>query len=147
MALQVLRVKVGLVTVGAREFAVRVLGRNGGAFRGAIDAVGDGSRATRDARQDTTTTLRAHDLRAWRFLGSVRGSIRAIHVRAHAPGLAIRIAKGTGRKAVEIATVARGRRSDGLRVALRGRRGRQHARRRGVRLGGVRLRMVRVRQI
>lgn len=146
MALQVLRVEVGLVAVRAGEFAIGILGGNGGALRSAIDTVGNRSRAARNARQDATTALRAHDLRAWRFLGSVGGAIGAVHVRAHPPGLAIGIAESAGGEAVEIAAVARGSRSDGLRVALRARRGRQHARGRGVRLvslgGMVRMRHV-----
>lgn len=95
MTLQVLRVKVGLVAVRAREFAIRVFGRDRGVLRGAIDTVGDWGRAAGDAGQDATTALRTHDLRAWRFLGSVGRSVRAVHVRAHGPLLAIGVAKGT----------------------------------------------------
>ena len=86
MALQVLRVKVSLIAVGAGEFAIRVLGGDGGALRGAIDSVGDRSRAARDTRQDATAALRAHDLRAWLFL-RVGGAIRAVHIRSHTPTL------------------------------------------------------------
>lgn len=111
--------EVGLVAVRAREFAIGILGGNGGVLRGAIDAVGDRSRAARNARQDATTALRAHDLRAWRLLGPIGRTVGTVHVRAHAPGLAIGVTKSTRGHAVEIATVARGSRSDGLRVALR----------------------------
>lgn len=130
----------------AGEFAIRVLGWDGGALCGAIDAVGNRSRATGDTRQNATTALRAHDLRAWRFLGSVRRTICAVHVRAHAPLFAIGVAKGTGWHAVEIATVARGSRSNRLRVTLCRRGRRQHARRRRrVGLRGVCLEKVRTR--
>lgn len=96
MALQVLGVQVGLVTVRAREFSIRILGRNGGALGSTVNAVGDGSSTTRNTRQDTTAALRAHDLRPWRFLGPVGRAVRAIHVGAHSPGLAIGIAESPG---------------------------------------------------
>lgn len=136
MTLQVLRVQVGLVAVRARELSIGILGGNGGALCGAIDTVGNRGRAARNTRENTTTALRAHDLRAWLILRrSIWRTIGAIHVRCHAPGLGIRVAEGTGRHAIEVPTVARGRRGNGLRVALRARRGRQPARRGRVRLG------------
>lgn len=66
-----------------------------------------------------------------------RRAVRAIHIGAHAPGLAIGVAESPGGETVEVATVTRRGRSNGLRVALRARRRRQHTRRRGVRLRGV----------
>jgi hypothetical protein len=135
MTLQVLRVQVGFVAVRARKLAIGILGGNGGALCGAIDTVGHRGRAARNTRQNATAALRAHDLRAWLILRrSVRRAIGAIHVGSHTPGLAIGVAESTGRHAIEIPTVARGSRSNGLRVALRGRRGRQHTWRRRVRL-------------
>jgi hypothetical protein len=128
MALQVLRVEVSLITVRAGEFAIGVLGRDGGTLRGTIDTVGHRSRAARDTGQDATAALRAHDLRAWLFLGVGR-AVRAIHIRCHSPTLTIRIAESTGGETIEVrATVAWGSRSDRLRVALSGGCGREHAR-------------------
>ena len=126
MALQVLGVKVGFIAVRAREFAICILGWNRGALRSAIDTVGDRGCTARNARQDTAATLGAHNLCARLFL-SVRGAIGAVDIGTHTPGLAIRVAEGTGGHAIEIAAVAWGSGSDGLWVALRGRRGRQHA--------------------
>lgn len=140
MALQVLRVQVGLVTVRARELSVSILSRDGSVLRATINAVADGSSAAGNARENTTAALRAHDLRAWRFLSPVRRAIRAVHVMAHStPGLTIGVAKSAGRHAVEVATVPWRSGRDGLRVSLRGGRGWQHTRRRGVRLVGLRL--------
>ena len=126
MTLEVLRVKIGLVAVRARELSIGILGRNGGALRSAVDTVGDWGRAARDTGQDTTTTLRAHDLRSGLILGgSIRRAIGTVHVGSHPPGLGIGVAEGTRGHAVEIPAITRGRRSNGLRVTLRGRRGRQ----------------------
>lgn len=127
MALQVLRVQVSLVTVRAREFAICVLSRDSGVLRTTVDSVRDGSGATRYTWENATAALRPHDLCAWWFLGTVRRAVGAIHVVAHSsPGLTVGVAESTGGHSIEVATVPWGGRGDGLRVSLRGRRGRQH---------------------
>lgn len=128
MTLQVLGVEVSLVTMRAREFTIRILGGDGGALRAPIDTVGDGSSTARNTRENTTAALRAHDLRAWRFLGPIRRAVGTVHIGSHAPGFpTVGVAESTGWETVEVATVTRRGRSDGLGVTLRGRRGRQHA--------------------
>lgn len=146
MALEVLGVEVSLVTVRTGEFAICVLSRNSRALSCTIDTVGNRSRAAGDTRQNSTAALRAHDLRAWRFLG-VGGAVRAIHVRSHTPTLAIGVTKGTGGKTIEVrATVAWGCRGNRLRVALSGGCGRKDARRWGVLLMRLCLRVRKIQQ-
>lgn len=69
MALQMLRVKIGLGTVGARELAIRVLDRNDSALGGGGTS-GRGSRATRSAGQDATTALATNNMSRGVALGS-----------------------------------------------------------------------------
>lgn len=146
MALEVLSVEVSLVTVRTGEFAIRVLCGNRRALSCTIDTVRNRSRAARDTRQNATAALRAHDLRAWRFLG-VGGAVRAIHIRSHTPTLAVGVTKGTGRKTIEIrAAIAGGCRSNRLRVALSGGCGRKDTRRWGVLLMRLCLRVRKIQQ-
>jgi hypothetical protein len=135
MALQVLRVKIGLVAVRARELSVGILGRNRGILRGTIDTVGNGSRTPRNTREDPAAALRPDHLRARRLLPIWRGSIGLrdgipVHPRR---ALAIRVAEGARRHTrVLTPTIPRRSRGDRLRVRLRTGRGRQHAVRGGI---------------
>lgn len=71
MTLKVLGVQVGFVAVRTRKFPFSILGRDGGVFGRAIDTVGHWGSATRDAGEDTATTLRTDDLGTRGILGSV----------------------------------------------------------------------------
>lgn len=61
-----LRVKIGLGTVRARELAVGILGGNGGASSGSIGTIGDCS-ASWNTGENTPPSLRSHNLSARRF--------------------------------------------------------------------------------
>lgn len=127
----------------ARELAVGILGRNGGASRSSIGTIGDCS-ASWDTGEDTPPSLRAHNLRARRFpvVRKRTLAIRSGHwVRAGPDRTsALWMAKSARRhRRVVRTTVARGSRRNWLGVALRSRCGRQESLRRLVPLRGLTL--------
>lgn len=113
VTLQVLRVKVGLGTVGAREFSISILLRNGVALGRAINSIWHHWRTTRCTGQDASSSLRSHHMcfdiggHSWHRLGSGPRLLSIV-------GLAI----AAWSKSIE--TRARRSRSERLRVALTG---------------------------
>lgn len=66
VAFQMLRVKIGLGTMGARKLAIGILGRNGGVSSGSVRTIGNCG-ATWHAGKNTSASLRSHNLRTRRL--------------------------------------------------------------------------------
>lgn len=87
MTFQMLRMKISLIAVRAREFAIGILGRNGRVLRATIDAIRDRSRAARNTRENAPSALRSNHLGPRRLLGVRAGTIRSSHgIRVHPSG-------------------------------------------------------------